>query len=102
MKPGAVPSEHPQTKGRYLPNSCFPADSEKTAATKAARLALSRTAAAFLFFSLKCLLGVKPELSSTASVICNHKFTCDEMKLAKKNLKKKLKRQTVCTVDAKK
>lgn len=49
-KTGAVPSEHPQSKGRYLPNSCFPADSEKTAATEAARLALSRTAAKFLFF----------------------------------------------------
>lgn len=40
------------------------------------------------FFSLKCLLGIKPELSSTASVICNHKLTCDEKKLAKKRKKK--------------
>lgn len=88
-KPGTVPSEQPQTKGRYLPNSCFPADSEKTAATQAAHLTLSRTAAKFLFFfSLKCLLGIKPELSSTASVICNHKLTCDEKKLAKKRKKK--------------
>lgn len=53
------------------------------------------------FFSLKCLLGIKPELSSTASVICNHKLTCDEKKLAKKR-KKKSESQTVCTVDAKK
>lgn len=40
---------------------------------------------------MKCLLGIKPELSNTASVICRLNFACDEMEPANKKKKIKIK-----------
>lgn len=107
-KPRDASSEHPLTKGKVSSEQLFSSWLRANSCYQNSHAALSIAIASFLLvlcFFLKCLLGIKPELSNTASVICRLNFACDEMEPANKKKFLKinlfLKSHSVCTVDTK-